>query len=662
MAQIIPEDTLTASYPGPELHHCIELLSSDFSAQQQLSSNIETTGLRYWLSHGKKSVLIATLPVDAMSRPNPLDYQALRRNPLVFELIEERNSLLPSLLREHAHNLLPIILLLPKNLEPKQTIYLKQEGLLAIGSILLENALPIVLNKCLGMSASSQVIKIINSRFNPEFILKSTKQDSNLAPQLLDLEQQKSLTVDLNHPETNQPFSLRLVQGLSGSGKSLVLGKRAALLANRNPKSKILVLSLNKATNNQIKEQIQSLNERTTSIHCHPFLEWCRKLLGGTRQFVFEDQETELFDLMIKRHFEDQNLSRHGLIREINYIKDRMITSEAEYLDTLRSSQSLALSPPVRKRIWQAAVEINTHLRDRNCYLWGDAPAFLLKEFDEGKTFEPYQYVLIDEAQYFAPAWIKVIRRAMANQSQLFMAADPDQGFYNRSLNWKETGLDLRNRTLRLSKNYRCSPAISKVVDNFRLHRLMEQTHLPLYSINHIDPIAPETHPQLLHFPTTEDQQNRLFSEINQLLKQGYAANDILILNAGKQNTRFMAQEIRQALNINATTITGSLPTSDDSLKLCDLEVSTGLESKIVFITGLERIFDLETDPTISEREQYSLRNTNTHMLHMAMTRTSERLYLLLTTSRIPDELIIEGLDIPTLSTESRASVMYINQ
>lgn len=662
MAQIIPEDSLTASYPGPELHHCIEQLSSDFEAQQQLTSDIETTGLRYWVSHGKKSALIATLPQDAINKAKPLSYQILHSHPLVFELIEERNSLLPELLRDHAHHLLPIILLLPENLEPKQTIHLKEQGLLAIGSILLENAMPVVLERCLGMTASTQVIKLIHGNFNPELAINHQKQNPPPTPKLLNLEQQRGLTVDLNKLKKNQPFSLRLVLGLSGSGKSLILAKRAAMLANRNPKSKILVLSLNKATNNQLKQQISSLSKHASSIHCHPFLEWCRKLLGGTRQFVFEDQEPELFDLMIKRHFENADLSRYGLIKEVNYIKDRMITSEAEYLTTLRSNQSLALSNPIRKRIWQASVEIDTHLRDRNCYLWADAPAFLLKEFDEGKTFEPYQYVLIDEAQYFAPSWIKLIKRAMSNHSQLFMTADPDQGFYNRSLNWKETGLDLRDRTIRLTKNYRCSPAISKVVDSFRLHRLMEQTHFPLYSINHIEPIPPEDHPQLLHFPTIEDQQNRLFSEINQLLKQGYSADDILILNAGKQNTRFMAQEIRQALNISATTLTGSLPTTDKSLKLCDLEVATGLESKVVFITGLEKIFNLETDKAISEREQHSLRNTNTHMLHMAMTRASERLYLLITTPKIPEELIIEGLDIPTFSAEHRAPVMYINQ
>ena len=663
MALIIPEDSLTASYPGPELHHCLRELPVEFIARQQLSSDINKTGLRYWVCHLKRSVLIATLPEDTFDT-TLVDHELLHQHPQVFELIQDRNALLPELLQEHASRLLPILLILPDNLKIKQTIQLKDQGLLAIGGIALEGALPKVLERYIGMAASLQVNNIIRSRFNPELLLSNNNdQDvSTVQSLLLDTEQEQSVTSDWDMTAGSLPYSLRLIFGLSGSGKSTVLVRRAAMLVDKYPRSKILVLSHNKAISNQLKQQLSAIGKKTNSIQCLPFLEWCRKLLGGTRQFVYEDQETELFDLMVKRHFEDHGLSRYGLIREINFIKDRMISTEAEYLNTLRSGQSLALSNPVRKRIWQAMVEVNTHLKDRNCYLWADAPAILLKEFQEGKTFEPYQHILIDEAQYFAPSWVKVIKHALANESQLFLTSDPDQGFYNRSLEWKETGLDFRGRTIRLKHNYRCSPAISRVVDTFWLHRLMEQTQHPLYSIKHIDPIKPEDHPQLLHFPTQEDQKNRLFSEINQLLKNGYQPSDILILNADKQSTRFMAQEIRDALKIKAITLTGSMSSDTENLRLCDLEAATGLESKIVFITGLEKILDQETDRSISDRERHSLRISNTHMLHMAMTRASEHLYLLLTTDNIPEEFIIEGLDIPTLSTADRAPVMYINQ
>lgn len=663
MAQIIPEDSLTNSHPGQQLHFCLKQLDEAIISRQQLSTDYGLTGLRYWVQRDKQSLLLATFPEQSIDTNIQLDANHLESHPLLIELIQERNELIPTLLESHAHQLLPIVLLLPDNLSAKQTIHLKQLGILAIGGVLINGAMQIVFDRCFGISTSNQVKQYIYAKFCPELLVGKQVEAAPQSLKLLDQEQEICLKKAFNtQPQSNtSPYSLSVVTGIAGSGKTEVLIKRAALLLEQVPKARILVLTHNKSISNSLKQSISLLSKKSDNIQCMPFLEWCRKLLGGTWRFVYEDQETELLDLMIKRHFEHEELSRHGLIREINFIKDRQIESEADYLSTIRSSRSFALSNPIRKRIWQAMVDIDRELKNRNSYLWGEAASFLLKALDNGKTVESYTHILIDEGQYFAPVWLKLITRLIAPQGQLFIAADPDQGFFNRSIEWQETGLDLRNCTTRLSNRYRCSPAISRVVDEFRLHRSMEELKYPLHSINNLEPIKPEDHPQLLHFPTKEDQQNRLFSEVHQLIQQGYEANDILILNADKQTTRFLAQEIRQTLSIRATTLTGSMIIEDNTIKLCDIESATGLQSKVVFLTGLENIFDAEQDAELSDRERHSLKADNTHLLHMAMTRASEQLYLLISTASVPDSLIIDGLDTPTLSNAYLAPVMYLN-
>jgi len=664
MAQIIPEDSLTNSHPGPQLNFCLKELSDGITSRQQLSANPELTGLRYWVKRDKQSLLLATLPEHSIDSDITLDIAQLERHPLVVELIQERDALLPPSLLSHAHQLLPIVLLLQENLSAKETVYIKALGVLAIGGVLINGAMALVFERCFGISASEQVNQHIRAKFCPELVLKNKAQPSpSQHLSLLDQAQEMSLKKGLvTKPQTSQrPYSLSVVTGIAGSGKSEVLARRVNLLLERTPKSRILVLTYNKSMSNTLKQSIASLNANADDILCLPYLEWCRKLLGGTWRFVYEDQETELLDLMIKRHFENETLSRHGLIREINFIKDRQIESEADYLSTIRSSRSLALSNPVRKRIWQAAIDIDTHLKDRKSSLWGDATRFMLEALNDNKTVEPYTHILIDEGQYFAPVWFKLITRLIAPQGQLFICADADQGFYNRSLEWKETGLDLRNCTIRLRHSYRCSPAISKVVDEFRLHRSMDEIKYPLHSVNYAEPIQPEDKPQLLHFPTKEDQQNRLFSEIHQLIQGGYEANDILILSADKQSTRFLAQEIRQTLNIRTTMLTGSMIIEENTIKLCDIESATGLQSKVVFITGLENIFDAEQSTTLSERERHSLKTDNTRLLHMAMTRAFKQLYLLISTKTVPDALIIDGLNAPSLSRDHLAPVMYLN-
>jgi len=664
MAQIIPEDSLTDSHPKPRLHLCLQSLDETIISRQQLSDNCEFTGLRYWVKQGKHSLLLATLPDQSISTNIELDSEQLAKHPLIIKLLAERDALLPSSLQSHTHQLLPIVLLLQDNLNPKQTIYLKEQGILAIGSVLINGAMKVVFERCFGIAAIEQVEQCIRAKFCPELLIDNAV--AGRQPQefkLLDLEQEiflkKVLTSKSN--TSSSPHSINVVTGVAGSGKSELLIKLATVLSEKHANARILVLSHNKAMSNFLKQSIASLTKKSNGIQCLPFLEWCRKLLGGTQRFVYEDQETELLDLMIKRHFEHEELSRYGLIREINFIKDRQIETEADYLNTIRSSRNFALSNPVRKRIWQAMVDIDTHLRDRNSYLWGEVPSFLLKALDNGKTVELYTHILIDEGQYFAPVWFKLITRLIAPKGELFIAADSDQGFYNRSLEWKETGIDLRNNTTRLLNHYRCSPAISRVADEFRLHRSMQALGAPLHSINNPDPINPIDRPQLFHFPTSAHQQNRLFSEIHQLLQNGYEANDILILNADKQTTRFLAQEIYQTLSIRATTLTGSMIIKDNTIKLCDIDCATGLQSKVVFITGLENIFNAEQNTELSEGERNSLKTDNTHLLYMAMTRASEHLYLLISTKQVPKDLIIEGLNTPTLSREYLAPVMYLN-
>ena len=661
MAQIIPEDSLTTNHLGVQLHCCLKDLDESTVCRQQISNNHELIGLRYWINQGKQSLLLATLPDQSMSKSIKLNRDQLSKHPLVKELIAERNALIPTSLQDHAHHLLPIVLLLDENLNTKETIHLKAQGLIAIGKVILHGALPAVVTRCVGIAASSQVNRYLTTQFSPELLIGSSEAPQAL--KLLDLQQEISLKKGLlPSTHTNESmYSLNAVIGAAGSGKSEVLVKRALLVQKLFPKSRTLVLTHNKSISNALMQSIGSTSQSNATIQCLPFNEWCRKLLGGTWKFVYPDQETELFDLMIKRHFETEDLNRIGLMREISFIKDRNIISESDYLNTIRSSNSLALSPALRKRVWQAMIDIDIQLRDRKSSLTNDAAAALIEELSNGKTVERYTHILIDEAQYFAPVWFTLIKQLITPHGSLYITADPSQGFHNRSFDANETGLAIESCTTQLINHYRCSPAISRVVDNFRLRRSMSTLKPPMHSINQVEPIKPEEHPQLLHFPTKVDQKNRLFSQIHQLIQAGYKANDILILNADIQSTRLLAQEMRDTLRIRTITLTGSMIIEENAVKLCDIESATGLQSKIVFITSLETIFDLEQYPEHSERESHSLRRDHTNLMHMAMTRATERLYLLISTDKVPDSLIIEGLETPTLSKERIAPVRYLN-
>jgi len=66
----------------------------------------------------------------------------------------------------------------------------------------------------------------------------------------------------------------------------------------------------------------------------------------------------------------------------------------------------------------------------------------------------------VDEAQFFAKAWFEIVIAALKPGGHLFLAADPTQGFLRRRQSWIAAGIDARGRTTKLSQAYRNTHAI----------------------------------------------------------------------------------------------------------------------------------------------------------------------------------------------------------
>ena len=657
MATIIPNIPPGNDPAHNDVHRCLtQLAGKETLSVRQALSPLPGTSVCYWIQSQRRKTLLALPDTSRLTDVDALDTHSL--TSVTAELIKQRNALLPQALQTHAHHLIPIILFCPDHLESRQTLQLREQGLIAVGTVLLEGALPVILARQPGVAASASALCHIHSRFLPDSRLSHS--DSKM-PVIMSEPQEQALYNGLFTQNRLATHHHQSVTGIAGSGKTQVIINRAALLIKRCPDQRVLILSFNKAINNIIRTGINNLTHLPNGLECYTFNDWARKRLGGTGVFVQPDEELALFDLMMTRHFEDIDLSRFGLMREISFIKDRMIKTETEYMNTLRSQDSLALSAPVRKKIWQAMIDVDTHLKDQNKRLWGDLPAILLEKLENDTVSQGYQHILIDEAHYFASSWFTVLKSVLAPKGQFFLSVDPDQDFQNSGLSWQETGLKL-GEAPRLPENHRNLPGIKRLTDAFRTHRESHAIKHPLYSINHAEPITEADLPVLLHFPCEEDQQHRLFSEINTLINNGYHPGDILILNANKQSTRFLAQEIRDNLHIRAVTLTGAMQSDDPGvIKLCDLDAATGLESRVVFIAGLETLFNQEQELWNSKRELKALQKQHTRLMHVAITRARERLYLLITTRHVPEDLLLEELHKPTLARRPLAPVMQLN-
>ncbi len=71
-----------------------------------------------------------------------------------------------------------------------------------------------------------------------------------------------------------------------------------------------------------------------------------------------------------------------------------------------------------------------------------------------------YDVILIDEAQDFAPSWMRVIKRLLKRNGSLFICEDPTQSIF-RSFSWDEKGIPVVGRTKWLRVPFRSTLEIT---------------------------------------------------------------------------------------------------------------------------------------------------------------------------------------------------------
>ena len=676
MAVALPKYAVAADDVATQLYiQLSSILADNYKIYQYLSTDDLPLGSLFYLQQGNRS-LFAFICADDSQQLSHLNAKEILsyKSESLHKLLYFQQSLVPKKLQGHSNLLAPFIVILPNSLDATAQLHLTSRGIHIFGrDALMPESFSTLADKHMGMPVSSYAIAYMRCRFNPESTiskrhsLHSFDQRPSLKLEhfLLSDEQEMALKQDLvlkTEEISPHNHNLRLIHGTAGSGKSLVLLHRAKLLRDLYPNKKILVLTHNKAINHYLKSRYQTLFNNQDN-ECHPFMEWCQRQWKWTHRFVYEDEIKDVLEIVLQRHLKGTVFTRHLFLREINFIKDRLIFTESDYLKVSRSGQAYSLSTKLRIRLWRAVLDFDEELKSRHVLLWADLPRLLWRDLEEGKiSLEQYDHVLVDEAQYFAPIWFELIKKALKPQvGQLYMVADPDQGFLNRSLSWKETGIDLRNRTLRLQRNYRSNPLILKVADEYRLNRIPDEIDNMLATEACSDfPQKDCIAPILLHFNDQDDERNRLLSEVHKLLQQGTAPQDILILDAANFSVRSLLQSIKNTLNQPASILTDP-HWNEEALRLCELEAATGLESPIVFITGLQALFDQEKRDGIGDRERQALMVENTRKLYMGMTRASNKLILLLTSNTIPKSLQIKEMDIPTRSSTELATVRYLH-
>jgi len=404
-----------------------------------------------------------------------------------------------------------------------------------------------------------------------------------------------------------QNFAIRLVRGFSGSGKTLVMIQRAKFLAAQYPEWKIGVFTYNKALQQMLERAFQG-----TAIRPLTFDALCRSI---TR--LDDSQLIEFQDWFKENRSSTPALAEfkpNELENEIKWLRDMGIDRLEPYLNIERRGigRDLRLGREQREKIFQIYHTYQHYLLSNNRWDWNEAHRLALQKLESGEAkVEPYDAILIDEAQDWAPLWFKVIQAILKPDGFLFLSDDPSQSIY-RYFSWKEKGIAVVGRTRWLRVPYRNTFEIYQAA--YRLIENYEEIQQSLAEEG--EQVTPALNPQTMRHGQrpllrkcrgTIDEINFISDTIQALRSQGLRDNQIGVL------VRF-----RDDIDRLKTRLKGF-----------DGEVSTihafkGLELEAVILPFLHRTFDFsENDPQRQSKESQERR-----LYYMGMTRARNYLYL----------------------------------
>jgi hypothetical protein len=458
------------------------------------------------------------------------------------------------------------------------------------------------------------------------------------------------------HPEQEAvadedfPGSAKLV-GVSGSGKTCVVVRRAVRLARMYPSDRILVLTLNPALARLIRMLIaESSNEADARrITVKPFYELCRDLMltfdpRGERKYreitwKHDEHVDEIWleyyrcennneDAAVLQPLHDHLLARgwnpEAYIREeIDWVRSALRTSEREaYLDTERTKRkgrTVPLSTTFREAVlqgaegWAAKMDV-VGVRD----LLALAQAVSERI---AKVAPEYRCALVDEVQDFGNVELRIVRALVTNgENDLFLAGDAAQAVTSKYQSLREIGIEIpSSRSRRLGLNYRNSREILSVahaiLKDHMTEEMQDREDLPI-----LDPEYSQfsgSTPLLLEGSSLSEE----LSASIYLAKERIAVSPnakICIAVCGHSHYELS----KYGAEIGLQVLDGSIDVDAGTIFLSDLEQTKGFEFDLVCIVNCSH--GIIPDGTAPDSERFR----DLARFYVAMTRAKTDLVL----------------------------------
>lgn len=438
--------------------------------------------------------------------------------------------------------------------------------------------------------------------------------------------------------------------GVSGSGKTCVVVRRALELYARYPEERILVLTLNPPLASLIRELVVEAGgeEVLKRIRVDPLFSICQELLRENEPrnerhydevtWKAEEHVDEIWreyyrcevnnedaacmlpvhDSLISRGIEAEKYIR----QEFDWIRSAFPPDRRkEYLTADRKGRTHPLSKRFRELVLEG-------LEGWERKLWAvgvtDYLGIATAAYRYVDRLEPrYRCVIVDECQDFGTTELSIARRLVAkNSDDIFLCGDAAQQVSSKFQSVQAAGIATHaSRSRELKLNYRNSRDILKAAFEMLIENLQEgffdNTDFEVLDPSYADFAGPT--PLILEAESLEQEIANAIDYIK-VLHKDQRDRKALIAIAGMTNFEIGRYGNRPELNLPF--LRPDIPFSDADIYLSDLEQSKGFEFDTVFILNCRS--GVLPDERIPEDEQFR----DLARFYVTMTRAKQNLII----------------------------------
>lgn len=384
-----------------------------------------------------------------------------------------------------------------------------------------------------------------------------------------------------------------LIRGIAGSGKSLILFKKAEATARKYPNRKIAIFTYNRSLAQASKKLAERLN--IDNMYVNTFHSWANAVYRKTmkkRNFRIISYKDKFLEESLKS-FENTDLKSHRFIKEANkyqsFIKEEIAWIKGRGLKDLESYQKASrrgrgsevrVTKKDREVIYRIFNEYNR--RKGEVLDYDDLGFELFFNIDKINDRDKFDHIFVDEGQDLQQVQLFILRN-IARKS-FFIAADIGQKIYKTSFTWKDIGLNISGgRTKVLKDSFRSTKQIVQLANS-----LQEKDSI-VNDEEFVSATLPKREgpvPLLVECSSYQEQMSEVIESLKQIV-EGNKKRTVGILIRERKGVDIVSKRLKSLGIPHDNLLTKDGDPYTPGIKLSTIHSSKGLQFDFVLIINL---------------------------------------------------------------------------